>query len=602
VDDHKQVEKGQKYSIKNSLIKGFLSIVAVMVVALVVVVTYLQLVTFEKIQEIQSAASYYESIKEQLVYTKEGLMVEIPEKVIGTEIAKKLAESLDGPNDSIENLYYDGQTQTLHINSIYLGFYMPLAYKVAFVQHGEQIGLVYQEVKIGKNKKSMPVFLEKWVRKSKLTKALEQVLFVPKEFVEYKGMYLEKVVPKGTMLALIFNVKMDQVQSTFEAIKSNVNESLRLEAEESNNTYAHEAAQLLKQSEALSEDQVERIITNIKEDQQLIEYLLVLSKESATKDLIQQLENYGVSVQIETINQKRLALLGEKIDVVADLILDTLGNHFYEKTMAYNQGKPFDIERFTTVTVAKLVAWYGLNIDASLVDQLYFVQKEGFGVSNEIVPDSYYIKYLDSYEVISKEVYEEMLGAGPYKEATYVEDLTLWKEIMKPIKLYLGVEKVYVRYMKSDGESAFIIASPEDEPQEYWSFALYKKQGFQIVESNVKNRLTLLSKYPFFNIDTATEEIETVKLKRISDSIYQTILEEMHQLGKLTYSKEYTIDYSSYDGKYISFLLSNGEAYVYKVETTSFGTYLTTVYSKEKALRNWSDLPEIIMLQKIPEE
>ena len=586
---------------KSILIKSGLGVLAFALIILVITITYLQFSTFERVQISKSVAEYYKSIEDQLTYTEEGLVLLVPEEVVGTEMTKEVQRVLVGTQYELENLYYEGESQIVEMNLTYLGFYIPLACKINFIHEGESIRPSYENITIGKNRKDILPMFNGWAKNTIGTKILDKMQFTPDKYISYKGVSLLEVTPEVENLKLVFQVDTSIVQDIMEQMKLAVNAELIIEAENSENNNTRLAVTLLQQEAILSKEQIEALAIDLGGNKKLVEKLLVLIDEDATKILVDKLSEYGVEFSVEKIKQDRKVLKGEKINESAVLLLNTLENHFEDKFIAYNQGKPFDIESFTTITVNKLIDMYTLEIEDELTDKLYFVLNDGVGVSYQIDEETYYIKYLDNYDIVPMDIYNNIKGAGPEKEVAYVDTLDEWTEIMAPVKEFLGVEIVYVRYMKSDSKSAFVIVSPEDDSQEYWSIALYKEEAFKILESNVQDRMALLSDFPLFNIDTVLAEIETVKLKRISDSIYKTIIEEMRQLGKLSYSKKYTILYSSYDGKYISFLLSNGEEYVYKVEGTTFGTYLTTVYTKVKALKNWPDLPEIIVLQDKPE-
>ncbi len=146
------------------------------------------------------------------------------------------------------------------------------------------------------------------------------------------------------------------------------------------------------------------------------------------------------------------------------------------------------------------------------------------------------------------------------------------------------------------------VFSTADDPQEY-STAIFEKKDkdFIIVEENVKSIEEFLTKHKDINAEIIPSEAITSTFKRINRDTYDAILDEMFIRGYISNLKNTKIVYSSYDGNsYISFMLSDGREFVFFVEQTVFGTYLATVYPKEKAITNWTDINGLILLQDPP--
>lgn len=567
-------------------------------------VTYLQFVVFEEFQTGIPLAEYVEEIKDDLSYEEAGILVEIPEEIISYEIMPMIVayiEQEENPLYKLESLYYDGQTQSFRMNLIRSGFYLPISIKVNYMVVEGQLNISYGELTIGRNGLNPIGFVKSWMNNIDAVKFMETLTFKPVDYGMDEGYYLDTIKVNGNQLELGIKVKEAVIIELINDMKKSVDNGLLERYKNSNQSEQLEVVAILTQIYPLSKEQIIRIISDLRSEQILIRHLLILLNEDMLASSIETFKLFGVEIDGKQIALDRKALEGQIIDDYAIVIFEALDNYFGDRQVPVNLGKPFDLDKMKTITIKRLVELNNIEIEEEILERMTFIRENGFSIAYEVDPTSYYIKSVNDYRVITEEAYRKIEGSSDYVEATYVDDVELWQGVETVLKSYFNVDKVYVRYMKSDGTSVFVVASPEDDPQDYWSFALYKESEFVILEENVKIISNLLQSHPEFNIETATKEVETINLKRIASDIHTLILEEMYALGKLSHPSNYTIDFSSYDGsKYISFLISNGSEYVYRVEGTSFGTYLATVYSKDKAIRNWDDLSELIILQDIP--
>lgn len=485
-----------------------------------------------------------------------------------------------------------------------MGFYVPpLSIKADFIKIGDEIVLKASGFKIGKHRIGEFWPLDQIIKGgTHIYESFNRITLSPNRLNTYENIAFAHGKIEPGFFDLTFTIDFALIQSAFDILKSSVDPVLQDAYDVSENLTERKASEWIKQVYPLSDDQVNELINDLLGNQILTRHLMVLAGEASTNTVTELLSQYDIVIDRQQINLDRKVLEGKSIDPLAIQILEALDAQFSDQFIAYNQGKPFDIAGHNTITITELIEIAELDVEESLRAKLSFVLKNGFGVAYQIDDVTYYIRYMDGYEVVGKTDFEAIEGSGVYVEPELVNDTDLWEAIESPpLKTYFGVETVFIRYMKSDGKSAFVVASPEDDPQQYWNFALYKDETFVIIEDNVQSLMDLYSQHPYFNIETGDYEIETLTLLRIDDAIHETILIEMNQIGKIGHPSNHSIIFSSYDGKYISFVLENGNAYVYKVEGTTYGTYLTTVYDKEKAIRNWPDMPKLITLQDKPE-
>jgi hypothetical protein len=562
--------------------------------------TYMQFATFEQFQKGESAQDFLEKDKENWVYEDYGLDILIPENVIAHELSILIHKDVEETAYGLENLYYDGQNQALKVNLTFSGFYLPIVYYMEYFEDGGKLGVTYDKVGIGRHELKVIGPLKFLINRGRVSQLLDTLSIDLTQYGMATGLNFVSATPVNQDLKLNLIVNENEIQAIIEQMRGAINKELLPIYRASSSPLAAEAVDLLEQIYPLSADQMKRMIKDVTGGRELVRHLLVLTNETMTNQIVLELQKQGFDLDREQIALDRKALEGQIIDEYAVKIFEGLEAYFADKIVAYNNGRPFDLVNMKTVTVQDIVKNYSIIMEDSILDRMNFVLVDGFSIAYEVDPSTYYIKSLDGFEVLSKEDYDLLPGSGPYIEPRLVTDVELWQEVEAILMEKFEVDRVFVRYMKTDGRSIFTIASPVNNPQIYLSFAMTKDETIQILDDNVQSIETLLETHPDFNIETATREIESVQLKKLSEEIQSYILEDMYQQGKLNHPSNYTIEYSSFDGKYISFLVSNGEEYVYRVEDTSFGTYLATVYDKEKAVRNWLDLPKIILLQDKP--
>ncbi|MDF1616863.1 hypothetical protein [Petrocella sp. FN5] len=592
-----KLEKGIK---SMATLKSFAIGLFILFVLGCAILTYMQFATFEQFQKGESAMEYIEKDKENWVYEDHGLDILISENVIAHELSILIAKDVKDTAYNLEHLYYDGKKQALKLNLTFAGFYLPIVYYMEYSEDEGNLRVSYDKVGIGRHEFKVIGPLKYLINRGRVSRLIHEMRIDLTQYGKPSGLDLMYVVPMDQDLKLNFVVNEEEIQVVIEQMRGAINKELLPIYRASSSPLAAEAVDLLEQIYPLSADQMKRMIKDVTGGRELVRHLLVLTNETMTNQIVLELQKQGFDLDREQIALDRKALEGQIIDEYAVEIFNGLEAYFSDQIVAYNNGRPFDLLNMKTVTIQDIVRNYNIKIEDSILERMNFVLVDGFSIAYEVDPSTYYIKSLDGFEVLSKEDYEQLPGSGPYIEPKLVTDLEMWQEVETILMEKFEVERIFIRYMKTDGRSIFTIASPVNNPQIYLSVAMIKDDTIKILEDNVQSIEALLEAHPDFNIETVTREIETVQLKKISEEIQAYILEDMYQQGKLNHPSNYTIEYSSFDGKYISFLVSNGEEYVYRVEDTSFGTYLATVYDKEKAIRNWRDIPKIILLQDKP--
>lgn len=302
-------------------------------------------------------------------------------------------------------------------------------------------------------------------------------------------------------------------------------------------------------------------------------------------------------------------LLKEKSDLIAaaisnygkDIIkavqswMEVSGGEFY------NNGYPFLKKDLKTVTIRDVVAKWDLPISGNIIERIHFgldmVDKK-LAVIYKVEEGNYAVMKESGHEIVDEPTYLARYHRNLPVEGSMTTDVEIWKEITAKLKEILKTEEVFIRNMKDDGESAFVLLSFLEKPQDVQAITFSKIEGKWLpTASNFKDIPDLQSRIESFNLNLYTDIYEDPKLIYIDDNALENIKEELRFAGKLPEDVEPI--YYSYKDKYIYVKLSNQEEYI----LTTYHQYLDKTLAKEDALAIYGDaLPKIILLQASPEE
>lgn len=559
----------------------------------------LQVGTFERMQAPVTAEEFLLDVGKGLVYENEGMPVHVPEAVVGSILRHLYGEGITEPDLMIQNTFYDGGEGRFYLNLTYKGFYLPLSYSASFEQLNNDLKVTLSDGQI--TKFGWPL--------GGLGKAMEKRLGIDGktwtvslyDFGVNPGLSLKGMTQSNSGLELLMDIDRARVSTAIEAIRADVNPVLLAHYQSFDQTRTAPVLDIVMSRGSLRDGQFKRLVNSALGNHYLLKDLLLITDSFESGDLMKLLEDYGVGLDVAAVKKQRHIFKGQTADEAIAHIFTALEAHF-EAGLAFNQGKPFDLETMETITVRRLVERYDVAVEEALVANMTFVYEDGFKVAYELEEDAYYIRSMDGFEVVNGDGYKDMTGSGYFTEPVYVTDREIWAQVTTFVKAYFDAGEVFVRYMKSDGNSVFAVVSTDIDPQDYWSMAMMVEDGsVKVLEENVTSISAMMAAHPQFNAETATKAVETAAFKRIGNAIHALIIEELKAQRILAKNSDAQILYSSFDGaKYIALKLSDGQEYVYSVEDTVYGTYLATVYTKDKALRNWPGIPELILLQKAP--
>lgn len=587
---------------------GWLTALRVVVICIVLVfavvggfIAFLQLTTFDKVQNQIAPETFLAETRQSLAYSKDGFVVTVPDEVLAYELEAFLSLKVQEKDMTLESLYYSGAEQKVYTNLSYKGFYVPLSLSLRFQQINTGFTLTYDDLRLSNREWAISDRIQTFLRNYLGLSHERQNIDIYSKGVNELVEFTDSTYDNGQMV-LTFDVNDPRIEDEVVKMRESVDSLLLDHYKSYSDRRTQPVLAIIESTYPLTQEQELELINDGMGGQYIINDMLLLTKGYMTDGLHQLMEDYGLDVDTGKIDLERKAFKGQAVDPDIAQIFVALDEHFGQGIMAFNQGKPFDLDIMTTMTVSELIRRYQIPIDETIAKDMIFVYDDAFKVAYKLDDTAYYVRGLDNYEVLDTARVENMTGGGQFIKPTYMEDPVLWQQTIDFLKGYFSVEDIFVRYMKSDGSSIFTVISTSDDPQDYWAMALMTSDGvFTVLEENVKSILRLMTEHAEFNVEAATKAVENVEFERIADDIHGYIIDELYDQGKIDSKKDTSIVYSSYDGKtYIAFKLNNGDEYVYKVESTVYGTYLATVYTKEKAKRNWENLSELLLLQDQP--
>lgn len=595
------IQKGRSWK---TGIKVFILVVFIGIVSISAFLTYLQWTTFDITYQSKAIETFLgdENLKNTFIITGNEIELTLPINVVNTELTKNILK-MDLPSYfDINSVEVDTDKGRLNVNSTIFGFQFPFSSKLTHTLTGSSILIDIEDITLGKKGIVLSDFIYNRLKASLFNASFPITL----ETSTLGGSDLVKV----SQVELIkggYNVDLEINQSmiidALKKIEGSANDELLMLFENSDKMEEQKAAETIKNVMALSSTDIEVIIKDALLNAEIISNIMLLADLDVIDEIFKSFSKYLDKVNKDKVLATKGFMLSDILYTYYYDIFDALENYYFaEEIMYINKGKPYTFSSREEVTIKKIVDETEVKIQDVTLDKLAFIynsQEKKLMISYSLDKNNYLILDKDSEEIIIDAIdYQELYGTLDTGEANKVTDKKMWESIYSKLIDYFSTEKVYIRYMNADDKYAFVVASPDYSYQNYWVFALEKdNDSWLLLEDNLNSIGELNDAHPEFNLDTATNEMDTVAIYNLDDDMYQVILKDMSNKGIIDDPSNYSIEYCSYGNQYIAFRLSNGEEYVYLVSSM----YLHTVFEKSTAINYWENIPEIIMLQEKPE-
>lgn len=590
--DHRRLKRGAVHIavtlfVVLVLLSGFLGI--------------LQFSTFDLTKEGQEAEVYLRDLRNRLTYENNEVLLMLTNEVIATELEKQLDEELLPDTVKIKGMRYDHQSQMLYLNPTLYGFYFPIAVEIDMMSTDQALIVQPTTMTLGKYHWPLVGPLKTFMER-KVVAAIMPIQFNYEMFDRHPIISISGLVEGEETFGLRMQIDRRQLQAYMDKLKSRINDDLVKAYLESGEAIKIQAATLVTQDTLLDEGQMRMLLEDLFANQELVKHIFLLTDELETELILSEFQNWFNFIDIQQIKSERNKLLTDIVKGYAALVGEAYQQYFENREMLIHRGNPFSIEDFETITVTKLIEKASIEVPFDLASQMQLAYDP---IANQMavayVSDTGTVIVFDGQEemILELELFKERYPRGDILEADEILNKSEWDEFSVIFRSHFEVEEVYIRYIKSDGEQAFAVVSPMNDYQNFWAIALERQEGqWVILDDDIYTLLQLNRRFPFFNLDLVTDELEKIIVYRLGEEEQALILEQMIEKGYIEASEGLTITYCSFDGQYIAFRLSNGKDYVYKVENM----YLAILHTKETAITSWLDIPDIILLEDEPLE
>ncbi|PKM51532.1 MAG: hypothetical protein CVV02_06245 [Firmicutes bacterium HGW-Firmicutes-7] len=565
-------------------------------------ILYLYMNTFEINYELQTVAQFWDenNLTEQFITKGNELELVLPENVVNTELMLYLKKSPLSKHYEISNAQVDFSNKMININGRIYGIKLPIRMRINPYLEGDRIIISLDNITIGKGQiklnEGVSNKLKNFLFNDSLPMIIDSKTLFKSAAINISGLEWSeesfKVYAQINDALMIEELKIVRRMANPEILSKFENSDIEAESL---------AANYINNIEALTKQDIEILIKDILSDSKILNNILIIAEQTTAERIFEKYgTNFKRSNQAE-ITEKRNKLLGMSLLPYRDLLLENLNNiYFQQEPMHINKGQLYSVSSGRYLTVQVICEEQNINIPEETMKRLSFYYEktyESLLISYKLDENNYLIMNEDKVASMRADEYlknNEFVATG---RVSFVNDIETWNGVLKEVNLYFQTEEVFIRYMKADDKYAFVVASPKYNYQAFKVMTFVKNdEDWELLEGDIQSISELSKKYPDFNLETATMEIEKVTIYNLGDDMYDVILEDLENKDVIASKNSYTIEYCSYGNQYIYFMLSDGREYVYKV----YSMYLQTVYDKETAEKVLEDLPEIITLQESP--
>ncbi len=587
----------EKINKKNSII---LIIIAAIVAIILALFLWLELGKFEKSIPPEKM-DFISEYRDELVFEEDGIVIPVGTK--GMEyMANDILKWHVKKSAKITSLYVeDGRVM---VNFRKSGFSFPLSFAYEFSGEGD-IFLTLSDMKISKNENTLSEGLEALVKKiiglSSDTMRLENRSGQTRRWILCDDVFYPRSLK---MDGDVLEYKVEYQDMSYHALIGLIrtDKLLAIHYKNTNKNLLADAIGIKDNKLTFDKDILAQIFISQPE---LIYDFLALQEDVHMEMFTSMLNPFQKNISIdETLLKKnREKILAGYVDGYVKEVFEAFAKHFKERRFVASEGRPFDLEEYKVYDVKSLLEAEAYDNSDPIYEKMCFVFWDArFSLAYQIDEDKYYIRGADKREFLNAHDYNERYIDPSYPGSVVAKVESLNKDELKEARdfltKYFKKDEIFIRYIKKVGDVHLAILSFPDDYQNYRlvSFLNFHDE-LSMKDDEIKDVEQYIRQNPTFPAQLFPPELIKSKLVKVSDDTLVAIMDEMDIRG-LAKGSAKDIKYASYDGqKYIYFVLKDGRNFVFKVEQTVFGTYLATVYEREKAFKNWDDINVLISLE-----
>ncbi len=587
----------EKINKKNSII---LIILAAIVVIILAIFLWLEFGRFDESMPPEKM-NFIDEYRDELVFRGDGIL--IPVDIRGQEyIANDILRHHTKKSSKIKSLYIeDGR---LNVNFRKSGFSFPLSFAYDFSGEGDVL-LTLSDMKITKGETTLPEGLNNLVKKiiglGTDTMRLENRSGQTRRWILCDDVFYPRSLK---MDGDVLEYKVEYQEMSYDALIGLVktDAALAMHYKDINKNLLADAIIIEDGKPSYDKNILAQLFIS---EPELIYDFLAVQEDVGMEIFVSMLNSFqnNISIDEAALGKNRERLLANYVDVYVKEIFEAFAKHFKEHRFVASEGRPFDLDEYKVYDVKTLLKTEGYDSSNPIYDKMCFVFWDArFSLAYKIDDDNYYIRGAENREFLNAHDYNERYINSSYPGSTVAEVKALTKDELEEARAFLDEyfkkDEVFIRYIKKVDEVYLAILSFPDDYQNYRLLSLINFHGeLSMKDDEIKDVEQYIRRNPTFPAQLFPAELVNTSIVKVSDDTLVAIMDEMSIRG-LASGGASDIKYASYDGmKYIYFALKDGREFVFKVEQTVFGTYLATVYEREKAFKNWDDINILISLE-----
>lgn len=576
------------FNYKKALIIGA-SVLGVLIILTTSLFVYLHHARFQVVFNELPMKTYFKNDIESIMDIHgEHVTIKLPNDVLSTMFSERIKGLELSEKELVQDGYLNAAEGKAYMNMMIRGIYVPIAMDVVFETTDRTISLAFKNMKLRDKKLlALPNALEKKL----LDKLASQASRFSVSLDDYnipQIMGVEEVNLLADQVDIVLKVNQEaftKQMKDISVVRSNELYGIYQNKEGSQKR----AVTIMDQWEQLTVAHTEEILKDLFLDgQALIKHLLIVTDEENMDTVFDTYGRY-IHFKKKDIIQERNKLILGKIETYCTALLEAVEGLPKEEYIVFGN-YPYAFGDKKLLTVEDMIAKAQLDIPEEVfqkMDLRFNYEKKSYMIAYE-VDGVYALVGKDNYDFMDSKAYSAYAYGEP-KENQVTYDTA----IQEQIAAYFNTE-VFIRYMNTDGQYAFAIASAATHYQDYERFALEKENDvWRIVETGISDLYAFSVAHPGFNLKTITDHNMSDSIYALSKDDIEVLLDQLAYRKIIEDKKSVDITYCSYDGKYIALKLSNGDEYVFNIKYA----YLDKVYAKNVAITKWKDISPLILLQ-----
>lgn len=402
-------------------------------------------------------------------------------------------------------------------------------------------------------------------------------------------------------LQMVFEINDKEMNNVFKLYLNDIDNQIVEYYSNSNDNTHKFVYKVIKQKELLPED-IKILVEDFLNDKKIVKAFLTALSDKSLSVIVEKYNNGLLEIKKDEIYKEKDNCKAKNYEKNCINLLLALNKYKEENNLElYHIGlnNPYDIVTNKIITPAYLNKLYKLLLSDVFIKEakfIYEIESKEYRVAINLSKNSILLCSNNEYTIIEKVKFDKLYPIYKYEKVRLLsKENNDRKSIESVIESFIKSDELFCRYITSDGNNAYVIASSSNSDQEINSYYLYKNDNtWEIIGIDVEDLKKFNDDFPQYNITLVPSKIVSPeKFTLISDNDKHIIINDLYEKNIIKNKDKKQLIYCSYYKPYISIMLNDGREFVYVI---SYGV-LNEIYSKETAKSKFSDIPNILFVQ-----